>query len=223
MQKRYLDEGQQRQLLNAAKRCADTLAQRDYHWMSVLRDTGMRIQEFSKLTVPRVQRALQAGWLVSRKEHCKGKRKANEYLVTQGLAQHLQALVRISNELGAGVDLPDGQEQPLVWGRDIAGRACPLSVRSYQLRVKHWTQVAGLDDRISPHWLRHTRAMNIMRRSRGSNPLKVCQLALNHANLSSTGVYQQLSREEFEAELRAVDGGRMPKRQAVRLLEGVGA
>ncbi len=223
MQKRYLDEGQQRQLLNAAKRCADTLAQRDYHWMSVLRDTGMRIQEFSRLTVPRVLRALQAGWLVSRKEHCKGKRRANEYLVTQGLRLHLEALVRISNELGAGVELPDGQEQPLVWGRDIAGRACPLSVRSYQLRVKHWTAVAGLDDRISPHWLRHTRAMNIMRRSRGSNPLKVCQLALNHASLASTGVYQQLSREEFEAELRAVDGRRMPKRQAVRLLEGAGA
>lgn len=220
MQKRYLIELEQRQLLNAAKRCADPLAQRDYHWMAALILSGMRIQEFSRLTRQRVVLALACGWLVSRKEDCKGRRKANEYLVTHQLRLHLQALVKLSDELGIGIELADGQEQPLVWGRDIAGRAGPLSVRGYQLRMKHWAGEAGLDPRLSPHWLRHTRGMNIMRRSRGDNPLKVCQQALNHASLASTGVYLQLSREEYERELQLVDGARLPKRVARELMAG---
>ena len=220
MQRRYLSEPEQRRLLNAAKSCADPLAQRDYHWMAALILSGMRIQEFSRLTRQRVQLALGCGWLVSRKEDCKGHRKANEYLVTQQLRVHLQALVKLSDSLGTGIDLADDQEPPLVWGRDIAGRACALSVRGYQLRMKHWAEVAGLDPRLSPHWLRHTRAMNIMRRSRGDNPLKVCQLALNHSSLASTGVYQQLSREEYERELQLVDGARMPKKVARVLMAG---
>jgi hypothetical protein len=61
--------------------------------------------------------------------------------------------------------------------------------------------------------------MNIMRRSRGENPLKVAQVALNHSSLKSTGVYLQLSREEFEREIQAVDGGRVPKRVARRMAE----
>lgn len=243
MQKRYLSEPEQRRLLNAAKSCADPLAQRDYHWMAALVLTGMRIQEFSRLTRQRVVLALACGWLVNRKEDCKGKRRANEYLVTQQLRVHLQALVKLSDESGTGIEprprggqglvwpslgedpdtgieLADGQEQPLVWGRDIAGSAGALSVRGYQLRMKHWAQAAGLDPRLSPHWLRHTRGMNIMRRSRGDNPLKVCQQALNHASLASTGVYLQLSREEYERELQLVDGARVPKRVARELMAG---
>ncbi|MEQ1659977.1 MAG: tyrosine-type recombinase/integrase [Hylemonella sp.] len=223
MQKRYLDEPQQRRLLRAAKCCNDPLAQRDYHWMAALTLSGMRIQEFSKLTAQRVRLGLACGWLVSLKDNCKGKRRANEYMVTQQLRVHLQALLKLSDDLAAGIELCDGQEQPLVWGRDIAGKAGPLSVRSYELRIKHWAEAAGLDPRLSPHWLRHTRGMNIMRRSRGDNPLKVCQLALNHASMASTGVYLQMSREEYERELQLVDGTRLPKKVARVLAQGVAA
>ncbi len=221
MQKKYLTELEQSRLLSGASRVNDPLAQRDFHWMAALILTGMRIQEFSRLTVPMVQRALQTGWLVCPKGHCKGQR-ANEYLVTARLRQHLAALVALSNALGAGLPVPEGG-QPLVWGRDVAGRAARLSVRSYEARLKVWTQAAGLDPRISPHWLRHTRGMNIMRRSRGDNPLKVAQIALNHRNLGSTGIYLQMSREEYERELQLVDGGRVPKAAARRMALGAGA
>lgn len=219
MNARYMTEVQQRQLLAAPKACADVLAQRDYHCFASLILTGMRIQEWTRLTAPMVRMALSTGWLVSLREHCKGRRRANQYLVTDALQMHLEALLQISAEQGAGVPEPEGGA-PLVWGRDIAGRMGALSVRSYQVRLKHWAQVAGLDPRISPHWLRHTRGMNIMRKSRGHNPLKVAQIALNHSTLSSTSVYLRMSREEYERELRAVDGGRLPKRVARRLAEG---
>ncbi len=218
MQRRYLTELEQSRLLSGASRVNDPLAQRDFHWMAALILTGMRIQEFSRLTVPQVQQSLATGWLVSRREFCKGRKRPNEYMVTSRLRGHLVALCKLSDALGEGLELPP-EGQPLVWGRDVAGQAGPLSVRSYEARLKLWAAAAGLDPRISPHWLRHTRGMNIMRRSRGDNPLKVAQIALNHASLKSTGIYLQLSREEFEREIQAVDGGRVPKRVARRMAE----
>lgn len=213
----YLNEPQQRELLKAARTVMDPLAQRDYHWMSALILTGMRVHEFSRLTVERVKLGLAAGWLVSDKQHCKGKRKANEYCVTAMLRVHLLALIRISDAEASGLLACEGG-QPLVWGRVLDGEAGPLSVRSYEARFKLWVRSAGLDERLSPHALRHTRGMNVMTRSRGSNAVKVAQIALNHASLRSTGVYLHVSREEMAAQLQLVDGaGRMRKADAVRL------
>lgn len=210
---KYLTEPEQRELLKAARVKLDPLAQRDYHWMAALILTGMRIQEFSHLKVHQVRLALATGWLVSKKEHCKGKRKANEYCVTAQLRLHLLALVRISDEMGQGIEPPEAG-QPLVWGRDDG----LLSMRSYEARLKGWAVAAGLDPRISPHWLRHTRGMNVIARCRGNNAMKVAQLALNHASLRSTGIYIQMSRETLERELQLVDGaGRMGKADAVRM------
>lgn len=217
--KRYLPESEQTRLLNAAKACADPLAQRDYHWMAALLLTGMRIGEFSRLTVPQVQQALRAGWLVSRAVDCKGGR-GNEYAVTTPLRAHLEALMRYAELLGGDLPMPAGG-RPLVPGR-FGGHLTP---RSYELRMKLWISVAGLDARVSPHWMRHSRGMNIVRRSRASTPgmaLKVAQAALGHASLKSTGVYLSLSREELAAELQAVDGGRVKKRQARALAEEMG-
>lgn len=215
--KRYLPEAEQARLLKAAKMNSDPLAQRDYHWMAALLLTGMRIGEFSALTVPQVQQGLRVGWLVSRPEQCKGGR-GNEYLVTEQLRVHLVALVRLSSLMSGQVgDAGAAGERPLVPGRD--GEA--LTPRAYQLRMKLWATEAGLDPRMSPHWCRHSRGMNIIRRSRATSPaqaLQVAQAALGHASLKSTGIYLQLSREELTAQLQAVDaaGGRLSKKQARR-------
>ncbi len=219
---KYLDEPQQRELLKGARTQACPLAQRDYHWMGAMIILGMRVHEFSRLTKPVVQRGLAAGWLVSDKRHCKGQRKANEYCVTQQLRVHLLALLRISDAEAVGRSLDVDEAQPLIWGRE--GEATHMSVRSYQTRMKIWVKAAGLDERLSPHALRHTRGMNVMNRTRGANGLKVAQIALNHASLRSTGVYLHVSREEMAAQLQLVDGrGRMRKADAVRMAAGARA
>lgn len=217
---KYLTEPEQRELLKAARTRLDPLAQRDYHWMAALIMTGMRINEWSRLTVAQVRLALATGWLISDKQACKGRRRANEYCVTAQLRVHLNALVALSEVEGRGAPLPEGG-LPLVWGREDG----PLSVRSYEVRLKAWALAAGLDGRISPHWLRHTRGMNVIAHCRGSNALVVAQRALNHASLSSTGIYLRMSREALERELQLVDGaGRMRKADARRLAaQGVGA
>lgn len=220
LMRRYLTAEEQPRLLAAAKGEADPLAQRDYHWMAALILTGMRIEEFSLLRVPQVALALRAGWLVSNAQACKGGR-ANEFRVTAQLRFHLEALMRYAALLGGDAPVP-AEGLPLVPGR----HGVPLTVRSYQQRIKLWAAKAGLDTSISPHWLRHTRAMNIIRSSRATSPgmaLRVCQAALGHSSIKTTSVYLRLSREELAAELDRVDGpARMNRKQARAWAENMG-
>lgn len=210
MMKRYLTEPEQALLLKTAHRERDPLAQRDYWWMRLLIETGARVGEFSQWTLTMAEEAQRTGWLIVPKAMRKGKRADHEYLVTESVRQCLQALCFMART--EAQEWLDVQPVPLVWGRDGA----PLSVRSYQDRFKYWAGQAQLHPGASLHWLRHTRGMNIMRRSRAANAVKVAQQALGHSRLSSTGVYLTMSREELADELARVDTGRLTKRQAKR-------
>lgn len=217
MMKRYLTDAEQQALLRAAKGSTDPLALRDYHWMRLLIGTGMRVQEFAQVTAAQAWAALASGWLVVPARQRKGKQHGHEYLVTQTVRDSLQALLDLQAAEPL-CPLPEDGPMPLVWGRSMDGVYAPaMSVRSYQARLKLWAAAAGLDPRISPHWLRHTRGMNIIRRSRSRNPLKVAQQALGHQNIASTGIYTRMAREEYVRDLQAIDGGRMKKRDARRL------
>lgn len=218
MNKRYLTDEEQRRILATAKGHASLLAQRDHAWMRLLIETGMRVNELATLTARQAEQALATGWLAVTKEQRKGKRRGHEYLCTEPVRQCLSKLLELQEELHPMLNLPPEVEPPLLWGRCgvVKGHVlCEhMSVRSFQARMKHWAYLAGLPDGVSPHWLRHTRGVNIIRRSRGNNPLKVAQLALGHASIASTGIYTQMSREEFERELRLVAGQRVSKAMA---------
>lgn len=209
---RFLTEPQLQALLRAARSCSDPLAQRDYWWMQLMLHTGARVAEFSRWTVAMAEQALATGWIVVPRHMRKGKRCGHEYAVTQSVREALRALLEINRREAPLVVIDGGADLPLIWGRD--GQR--LSVRSYQARIKHWGRVAGLAEGISPHWLRHTRGVRIIHRSKGANPLKTVQLALGHANLGTTGIYTQMARHELALELQAVDGKRMPRKEAVR-------
>lgn len=215
--KRYLTEPEQQALLRAARGSTDPLAQRDYWWMRLMLATGARVTEFARITAAQAEQALATGWLVVPAAQRKGGKRGHEYAVTQSVLECLQALLALQAQESAPID--GAAPAPLVWGRDGAA----LSVRSYQARMKHWARVAGLDLRASPHWLRHSRGVNVIRRSRSANPLKVAQLALGHASISSTGIYTQMARDEFVRDLQVIDGARMSRAAARRLAAGQGA
>jgi len=214
MLKRFLNETEQRALLRAARQSSDPLAQRDYHWMRLMIETGARVSELASFTAAQAEAALASGWLVvapaQRKANSQGKRRGHEYLVTEPVRTSLLALLALQREESAALE-PDAPV-PLIWGRD--GKA--LSVRSYQVRIKAWAQAGGLAGGVSPHWLRHTRGVNIINRSRAANPMKVAQLALGHVSAASTAIYTQLARDEYVQALQATAGGRMPKKAARR-------
>lgn len=217
---RFLTDEEQRRLLSVAKSQAGLLAQRDYAWIRLLIETGMRVNELATMTRAQAERAVADGWLVVTKEQRKGKRKGHAYVVTEPVRKCLEALLHLQQELSPALVPELDMEPPLLWGRCgvVRGKVmCEhMSVRSFQARMKHWAYLAGLPNGVSPHWLRHTRGVNIVRRSRSKNPVKVVQLALGHANISSTGVYTQIRRDEFEADMRVVAGGRVRKAVAMR-------
>lgn len=206
--RRYLTEEEQRLLFRTIEQSAADLARRDFAWISLLRSTGMRVGEFATMTLGDARAALATGYIFIPKERRKGRagqRRDHSALVTDLVRDALELLIDRRERDGALADA-----DPLVASRK-GGR---MSVRAYQQRMALWAAKAGLGKGVSPHWLRHTRAMNIMRRSTAKDPRGVVQAALGHTSLSSTGIYTRPSKEYVEAALREVDGmKRLPKRK----------
>lgn len=214
---RYLIPEEQRRLLATVGRCADVLARRDAAWLRALLYSGLRIGEFSRLTVGDAQAALATGYVFVPREYRKlaggrGLRrhqaKDHPVLLTAPLRAALEDLLRIHAEMAGDCQAPE----PLV----ISRKGGAMTVRCYEQRCAHWAQRAGL--RCSPHWLRHTRAKNILRRSTSGRPLHIVQAALGHTSLRSTGVYTLPDREELQAALDEVDGPARARRADLRRL-----
>ncbi len=211
--KRYLTETQQGELLRTINKHSGMLARRDSAWVRLLQSTGMRLNELVTMTVGDAEAALRTGYLFVPKEHRKGGKRDHSYLVTEPVRRALLDLLKVRTEQGHAA-VPDA---PLVMSRKHVG----VTARAYEQRCAMWADLAGLGEKVSPHWFRHTRAMNIMRRSTATDPRGVVQGALGHASISSTGVYTRISKEDMEAALREVDGQpRLRKRGLRREYEG---
>lgn len=163
----------------------DWQARRDWAWMRALLATGMRITEFSTLTVGEAMAAFRLGYLfvpaIRRKqEAC----DLTVHLVgAAGQAFHDLLALR------SGADA----EAPLVVGR--FGKV--LCVRQYQLALKQWAELAGVDGGISPHWFRHAFAAQVVASSSSENPVFVLarlSRLLGHADERSCMRYLTMSR-----------------------------
>ncbi len=203
---RYLTEEEQGRLLRILKEAAGRgpLARRDDAVTRALVHSGLRIGEFSLVTVGDALAALRTKYLFVPREHRKGDSKgaADDHLVflTRPLRRALEDLLRVRQEMHPA----DCREaDPLVLSRH--GRA--LCVRSYELRMAAWGQAAGLPPGFSPHWLRHTLAMNIYNRSTAKDRMSIIQRALGHRSIASTAIYAKPSREEVDAALEEAAGG----------------
>jgi len=209
---RYLTEGEQAKLLAVLKQhSGDVLAARDYAWVRALQHSGLRIREFSLISVGDALEALRSGYLFIPKEHRKGWNrtarddgkerkppKDHRVYVTQALRQAIQDLLKCRFEM-TGADCR--QADPLV----VSRHGTAMTVRNYEIRLREWAEKAGLPPGVSPHWLRHTRAMAIMQSSTARDPRGVVQSALGHADIRSSGVYTQTPRAEVEAALDEID------------------
>lgn len=203
---RYLTDDEQAKLLAVLKeQRAEPRNARDYAWIRLLLYSGLRIQEMTLISVGDALAALRTGYLFIPREHRKGKYRDHRVFVTTALREAVEDLLKCRLlPLGhAGCN----EEEPLVVSRHGVG----MTVRNYQMRMTYWALRANLPSGVSPHWLRHTRAMNIMQNSTARDPRGVVQGALGHADIRSSGVYTQTPRAEVEAALEEIDrlaGGR---------------
>jgi len=205
---KFLTESQQRQLLRHMHlRRADALARRDGALMRLLLHTGMRLGETCLMTVGCAMEALKAGWVFIPREHRKGGKRDHTVRVTEPVREALRDLLGARAEITGQALVRE--EAPLLASRQGEG----MSARAVQYMVRRRAVEAGLAS-ITPHWLRHTRAKNIMRRSSSNDPRGLVQAALGHASISSTGIYTEVSADELAEALEEVDG--LGDRRAVR-------
>jgi site-specific recombinase XerD len=207
---RFLTPARWEQLLAAVKASGSAYATRDLAWLRLLESTGMRIGEFSRLTIGRLRDALATGWIYVPAAERKGGKRAHSYAVTGRVRE---AILLLLDHAG-----PDASsDAPAVASRH-GGK--PLSTRSYQDRLARYAEAAGLV--CSPHWMRHTRAMNILRKGKSRDPIRIIQAALGHASASTARLYTRVAADELAEALEQVDGpvrGATGRRAARALFE----
>lgn len=81
------------------------------------------------------------------------------------------------------------------------GKVFPKKYHYYYMRLKRIGAMAGIDD-ISPHKLRHARAVDLRRKGM---TLDLVQQFLGHANIDTTAVYLEIEHSELTGELEKVE------------------
>lgn len=192
---RYLRPEEERQLFKTIGQYADLQARRDLAWMRVLRQTGIRVETLHGLNVSEAREAITTHYLTLRAEITKGAVGGRIFVTKKGRVAFRQ-LLKIRREQGYAEQL----DAPLVMSRQHQR----MSIRTYQQRMQHWCQLAGLQVKATPHWWRHTLAKRIMKASTAQDPRGVVQAQLNHADIKSTAVYTMPDRDDIEQALEEV-------------------
>jgi integrase/recombinase XerD len=131
-----------------------------------------------------------------------------EISVTEGVLRVLgkgakERLVPLGEEAAAWLTRYLTQARPaLLAGRAsdalfVTRRAGPMTRQMFWRLIKHHAAAAGIDpQRLSPHTLRHAFATHLL--NHGAD-LRVVQLLLGHADISTTQVYTHVARERLKS------------------------
>ena len=169
--------------LLAAPDVATPLGQRDRAMLETLYATGLRVSELVGLKLHEISladgvlRALGKG--------------SKERLVPLGQT----AIAWIADYLKEGrVALLRGRHSDAVF---VTGRGDAMTRQAFWQLVKRYAPVAGIDAaRLSPHVLRHAFATHLL--NHGAD-LRVVQLLLGHADITTTQIYTHVARERLKA------------------------
>jgi integrase/recombinase XerD len=204
-----LSEDETERLLGAVVGTGPTVL-RDRALLEVLYGTGARVSEVVGLNLGDVADALGAGDMPLVRVLGKGDK---ERVVPLGRVARL-----------ALADWLSGQGRPLLepkrWRRRSDAEALFLNARGGRLTrvgafgvVKKYAARVGLEDKVSPHVLRHSCATHML--GRGAD-VRVVQELLGHASIATTQRYTRVSPEHLR---RAYEGAH-PRARAIAGTKG---
>ncbi len=170
---KVLPEGEVEALLNAPDP-ATPGGQRDAAMLELLYATGLRVSELVGLTLKQLD--LRRGVVRPLGKGSKERVVPMVALATDKLQLYLAQ--------GRAQLLRD-RESPFLF---VNQRGRPLTRQGFWKLLRHYALKAGVRP-LSPHALRHSFATHLL--SRGAN-LKVLQMLLGHANLTTTQIYTHL-------------------------------
>ena len=176
-----MSEKQVEQLL-AAPDLDTPLGLRDRAMLETLYATGLRVSELVGLRVHEV--SLADGVL---RAFGKG---SKERLVPLGQIA-IDWLVRYLNK--ARSEILKGQHSDALF---VTGRGGPMTRQAFWQLIKRYALLAGIaPEKLSPHVLRHAFATHLL--NHGAD-LRVVQLLLGHADISTTQIYTHVARERLK-------------------------
>ena len=159
------------------------LGLRDRAMLETLYATGLRVSELVNLKLHEVSladgvlRALGKG--------------SKERLVPLG-EQAIDWIGRYLKE--ARADILGGQQDDALF---ITARGGPMTRQAFWQLIKRYALIAGIaPEKLSPHVLRHAFATHLL--NHGAD-LRVVQLLLGHADISTTQIYTHVARERLKS------------------------
>jgi integrase/recombinase XerD len=175
-----LTEGDVESLLDAPQ-VETPLGMRDRTMLETLYAGGLRVSELVGLTIPQVSLDMGVVRVLG-----KG---AKERLVPLGE----EALTWIGRYLDeARPDLLNGKVSNALF---VTARGQPMTRQGFWYLLRRYCAQAGLAKTTSPHTLRHAFATHLL--NHGAD-LRVVQLLLGHADISTTQIYTHVARERLK-------------------------
>ena len=175
-----LTEAQVEALL-AAPDVATPLGLRERTMLELLYASGLRVSEL--VALPLTALSLNDGVL-----RVTGKGSKTRLVPFGELARHwLERYLREAR----GVIL-DGQIDDALF---VTGRGAPMTRQMFWVIIKKHARRAGIATPLSPHTLRHAFATHLL--NHGAD-LRVVQLLLGHADISTTQIYTHVARERLQ-------------------------
>ncbi|MDA8093573.1 MAG: site-specific tyrosine recombinase XerD [Betaproteobacteria bacterium] len=160
---------------------AEALGLRDKAMLETLYASGLRVSELVGLPNAAVD-------LASGVVRVLGK-GAKERLVPLGE----EAVVWIGRyRAGARAALLQGRSADALF---LTQRAAPMTRQAFWYRIKAYAQAAGIAKPLSPHTLRHAFATHLL--NHGAD-LRVVQMLLGHADISTTQIYTHVAKERLK-------------------------
>jgi len=155
---------------------------RDYMFMLLLLDTGMRLSEALDLRFANLDLEEMTARVLG-----KGNKERRVGLSPRLLAQ-LRPYLRKRQKTLEAIGLPDSQ---WLFPNNVGGR---LVAKTVQQHLKQYGEAAGIVGvRVSPHTLRHTHALNFV--SNGGDPFPL-QRVLGHSSLEMARRYCNLAQSD---------------------------